>query len=756
MKPFSILLIALALSSPSVFAGPVSHFGALKVCGSNICGEKTGQSTPVFFKGPSLYWSVGYGAVFYSPDVVDWFVDNMQIGIIRAAMGIRYYKENKEPINDGKTAVVGYYDDPATQKDMMKAMIDAAILNDIYVIVDWHSHNAESETASAKSFFTEMANNYKNVPNIIWEVYNEPVSANASTITSYANSIITDLRNAGNNNLVLVGSTSYSQDPNGQASNYGSTAASKNVAFTFHFYADTHFTGGPIQTSANSARNNYAVFATEWGTVKAEGYGSVNTSSSNNWTTWMDDNKISNCMWNVSDIEETINGTKYSIGIFTPGTTLLTLGTDRLTPIGQYFRTYMNSNKWTEQIPMGNPKAGDAVVSVKDGNSITITSTTLGIDGTIENVSESKDAAGTVYGTAEISGTGIKYTTAQSGSPEKVRFTYTVSKNSKTTQGRVVVNITDLKPKLPSVDPISVSRKASTKLSLVNALKASAPKNDVFTLTDIVVSDASKGSVSRIAAAPNGYGDTIVFTPSAAMASKDFDEVSVSYTVKNNAEATSTASVTLYIQNQAPTMTSSTAYCTATIAQGAEETKLSIATHFGGRDRDGDSIYFKAFYLDPAYPGELVQVPGKGDTLLYKRNGNTNQGKVVLLAIATDGKLESGLGKVCITLNGSGSSINVTAPTEIPGYTPIISQSGNAGGLSIKSLGKSIEVHFAQNGFAKLDVYSLSGKYMGNLLNGHQNAGSRAVSLKSLNLQKGIYILRLSQGSQIKTLRIVN
>jgi len=752
MKLFSILILSLALSSSFVLAGPVSHFGALKVCGKDICGEKTG-STPVFFKGPSLYWSVGLGAPFYSPEVVDWFVDNMQIGVIRAAMGIRYNKENSEPIKNGDIAVVGFYDDSTTQYNMMKTVIDAAILNDIYVIVDWHSHNAERsyEKDLAKTFFTRMANTYKNVPNIIWELYNEPVKATASAITSYANPIIDALRAAGNNNLVLLGSTSYSQDPDGQAGNFGTSeqAKSKNVAFTFHFYAGTHFTGGPIQSSANDARtHNYAVFASEWGTVNADGGGGVSTGSSNNWTTWMDNNKISNCMWSASAISE-------GSAIFKEGTTPLTLATDKLTTNGKYFQTYMNSNKWTEQIPSSNPKAGDATVSVKDGESVTITSTTLGIDGEIKSTSKPKDISDTVYGTTEISGSGIKYTTSPSGSPEKVRFTYTVSKDSKTTQGRVVVNITDLKPKLPPIDPISVSRRAPTKLSLVNSLKATAPKNDVFTLTEVAISDASKGSVQKIAVSgTTSIGDTILFTPSAAMANKNLEEVNVSYTVKNKANVTSTANVTLHIQNQAPTMQASTAYCTATIEEGTEETRLSIKSHFGGRDKDGDSIYFRVFYLAPEYPGELTKL--KGDTLLYKRKGNTEQGKVVLLAVATDGALESNLGKVCITLKGSGSTINVTPPTEIPGYTPIISQSVNAGGLNIKSLGRSIEIHFAKSGFAKLDVYSLSGKNMGSLLNGHQNAGSREVSLKNLNLQKGVYILRLSQGSQVKTLRIVN
>ncbi len=744
------IIFAFLLLTASAFAGPVSHFGMLKVCGSNICGEKTGQSTPIFFKGPSLFWSDGVGSPFYGADVVDWFVDNMEIGIIRIPMGIRYYGEGTGDIND-PGGVPGYYFDQVGQKNMIKAVIDAAIINDIYVIVDWHSHNAHQnyEKDLAKTFFMEMANEYQGVPNIIWEVYNEPMGTDAGTITTYSNNIINALRSAGNNNLVLVGSRAWSQNPSEQASNYGSTAASKNVAFTFHFYAAEGGGSGHdgVMTSANSARTNgYAVFGSEWGYTEASGKGSLNQGSK--WTTWMDNNKISNCNWSVSNHE--------SSSMFTEGTSSANLSTNRLSTPGGYFQTYMGTNKWTAQIPSGNPKAGDAKATVRDGESVTVN---LSIDGEIVSISEPKDIVGDVYGTAEVSGTGIKYTTTQAGSPEKVRFTYTVSKNSKTTQGRVVVSITDLKPKLTLInDPISVSRKAPTKLSIGNTLKSSAPKNDVFTLQDVTISDPSKGTVGKIPdAITGGYyrGDTILFTPSPAMATQDWNEAIVTYTIRNNAGMTSTASVVLHIQNRAPTVTTVINRCMATIEQGAEETRLTWG-NFSGQDPDKDSIWFRAFYLSPDYPGELVQVAG--DTLVYKRNGNTNNGDIIIPFVATDGLAESNVARTRICLNGSGPTINVTAPTEIPGYdpSPIISQPSIATGLGIKFFGKSIEVNFAQSGLAKLDVYSLSGKNMGTLLNGFQNAGSSEVSLKNLNLQRGVYILRLKQGSQVKTLRIVN
>jgi hypothetical protein len=45
------------------------------------------------------------------------------------------------------------------------------LLKTNYLIVDWHSHRAESEQALAREFFSYAAQRYANVPNIIWEVY---------------------------------------------------------------------------------------------------------------------------------------------------------------------------------------------------------------------------------------------------------------------------------------------------------------------------------------------------------------------------------------------------------------------------------------------------------------------------------------------------------------------------------------------------------------------------------------------------------
>jgi len=756
MKIFAFAFLLLVTQA---LAGPVSHFGALKRCGKNICGSKNGtESTNILVKGPSLYWSDGSGAPFYNVDVVDWFVDNMQIGVIRAAMGIRYYNnEGTQEVNK-PGGVAGYYFNPDGQKSLMKKVVDAAISNDIYVIVDWHSHQAHNETQSAKDFFVWMANQYKDVPNIIWEVYNEPTNGvGAGQVNTHAKTIVDALKAAGNNNLVLIGSPSWSTQPSGQTSAWG---ASDNVAFTFHFYAGSHVAnsstsppgdggGSSAQTTMNSG---FPVFASEFGAVNANGNGGTNETSTNNWTKWMDDNKIGGCMWNASSLDE---GSSF----FASGTGTASLAINKLTASGRIFQNYMKNIPWTGLVPSSHPKAKDIVVSLDDGASKTFTAADLGLTGTITEV-KSRDPSITVEATNTANSITYKADGSKKG---KIVLIYKVNQGTVTIQNKITVNISSKLPSLPQIDPISVSRKAKTTLNLLTNLAAQDPEGKGLTIVSVAVEPSSAGTATF-------SGSDIVFTPDPSLSTTTGTEAALKYTVKNGS-GNRTASVDLRIQNLPPTIRDVTsAFAGAKFPNTAPVTIDMSANLFNGKDPDGDDIKFVTVYLDPKYPGTLAQV---GNDWIYTPEAGKT-GKIAFLAIITDGTANSLTGRANITLEGSGTDIGtITPPTSIPDggdpgpvdpcdsgdqcSTYAVYQFNAAKSIGIAPIGSGrVELYFARSGVAKLDVYSLSGKKLGSLLNEHQNAGSKQVSLNSLNLQKGVYILRLSQGSQVKTLRIVN
>lgn len=210
MKKLLLILLA-SVTMLFAAAGPVSQYGQL-MAGKNSSGkgqiygscQGVKDGTEVQVKGMSLYWSLKDEAVeYWNADAVSTMVKNMNIQLIRAAMA------TEEDWNNGYQ---GYTKDPNTQKNLVNGVVQAAIDNDIYVIIDWHSHVANTQTESAKQFFSEMAQKWGKYDNVIFEVFNEPIDQDWNTVKNYANQIVQVIRQYSDN-LILVGNPSWDQNP---------------------------------------------------------------------------------------------------------------------------------------------------------------------------------------------------------------------------------------------------------------------------------------------------------------------------------------------------------------------------------------------------------------------------------------------------------------------------------------------------------------------------------------------------------------
>ena len=294
------------LANSAIANANVSSNGRLVKCGNKLCGELSGE--PVQVKGPSFFWStpVWGGNVFFKTETVNALVDGWNASLIRAPLAVTPGKLEDEEANGW-----GYEDKPDENWSLVETVVDAAIAKDVYAIVDWHSHYAHEQTEIAIDFFTNKnrAGKYCNVPNVIYEIYNEPVEDGAEAwteIKTYANALISAIRNKSCNNLILVGTPSYSANP-AIAVNNLPTDTEDNFALVFHFYADAHkidskawFSSGTYRSVIQNTLNaGIPVFVSEWGTNDARESGLPNFAEADKWHAFLDLNKISSAAWAV-------------------------------------------------------------------------------------------------------------------------------------------------------------------------------------------------------------------------------------------------------------------------------------------------------------------------------------------------------------------------------------------------------------------------------------------------------------------------
>jgi len=287
--------------------GPVSQYGELLAGQVNGVGRIYGScqgiaaGKEVQVRGMSMFWSVAkVGSDFYNEAAIDNMVNGMKIEIIRLAIGT---EEN--------WGVSGFMKDPDAQRELIKNSVMAAVKNDIYVIIDWHSHTATDQLEAATQFFDEMAQEYGEYNNVIFEIFNEPTRQSWEQVRDYANQIVATIRKHSDN-LILVGNPNWDQRPD-MAIGMEVEDPKHNVAYTFHYYAMTH--GNWEMGNADKAmKSGLSIFVSEWGTGTSDGNGTPGEAKNQTWQDWMDANKLSSANWSAGNKNE---GT----AAFTPNST---------------------------------------------------------------------------------------------------------------------------------------------------------------------------------------------------------------------------------------------------------------------------------------------------------------------------------------------------------------------------------------------------------------------------------------------------
>ncbi|WP_298632543.1 glycoside hydrolase family 5 protein [uncultured Umboniibacter sp.] len=281
-------LIGCTLLAMSSYASVVSEHGAISVKNGQIVDQ---NGDVLMLAGPSFFWSntTWDGEKFYRADLVDYFVDDWRANAVRAAIG---------GDNTGS-----WESDSEGNWLRLTAIIDQAISRDIYVVVDFHSHYAHQKPDVAADFFNRVLDAYAEYPNIIYEIYNEPLNDVTwdDDVKPYSELMISIIREKAPSALIVVGSPSWSQDVEVAAKN---PLDDPNVTYSLHFYTGTHKQA--LREKADVAMSlGASLFVSEWGAVSAHGDGDVNYESTEEWFRFVHEHQLSHFGWGVSDKNET-------------------------------------------------------------------------------------------------------------------------------------------------------------------------------------------------------------------------------------------------------------------------------------------------------------------------------------------------------------------------------------------------------------------------------------------------------------------
>ena len=266
---------------------PVATFGQLRVEGTKIVSA---SGSPVQLRGPSSMWlnweNEGYAE---SLDALVWMRDNWKLTVIRAAMGV-------EPTG-------AYLSSPDVAKAQVTTIIENAIDAGVYVIVDWHDHNAHLHQAEAEAFFAEISATYGDVPNIIYETFNEPEQLDWATVVKpYHEAVVAKIRQNDPDNLVILGTPNWSQYVDVAS---GAPVTGTNLLYTLHFYSCTH-TGALRSRAETALGRGLPLFVTEWGSTHSDGGldGLVCLDEARLWTDWMRAHGISWTAWKLDNCSD--------------------------------------------------------------------------------------------------------------------------------------------------------------------------------------------------------------------------------------------------------------------------------------------------------------------------------------------------------------------------------------------------------------------------------------------------------------------
>lgn len=273
--------------------------GALKVIGTQLTDSR---GTPVQLKGISTHgiaWYPEYvNAACFRQFREEWGMDVVRLAMYTAEYGGYCTGGNQDEL-----------------KELIRDGVSCATDCGMYVIIDWHilsDGNPNTYLEEAREFFGEIAEEYAEYTNVIYEICNEPNGGVSwSDVKEYAEQIIEVIRGEDEDGLILIGTPNWCQYVEQAAAD--PITAYDNIMYTLHFYAATH-TDSLRDAMTKAVEAGLPVFVSEYGICDASGNGAIDKEQADRWAELLDEYGISYVAWNLSNKAETSAILKSSCG----------------------------------------------------------------------------------------------------------------------------------------------------------------------------------------------------------------------------------------------------------------------------------------------------------------------------------------------------------------------------------------------------------------------------------------------------------
>ena len=290
---------------PIEYQRPVDNYGQLQVIGTDLC-DSTG--IPIQLKGLSSHHIRWHWLV--KGHTVQNAAYSLGIDIIRIAV-------YTDLTNGGYASAEN---DELLLHDRMIDYVEDAIATGIYVIVDWHLRvegDPNDLIDLAKDFFDEVSLAYGHYPNVIWEICNKPNNVSWSLVKQYAEEVIPVIRANDPDNIIIVGTPSFSIDVD--LASQDPVTGYTNIMYALHFSAASH--GQVYRDKANTAlTNGLPIIVSEFGTSDSSGTGGYDFVEAQAWLDWMNVNNISWINWALCNKLESTSIFQEPVGLTGPWT----------------------------------------------------------------------------------------------------------------------------------------------------------------------------------------------------------------------------------------------------------------------------------------------------------------------------------------------------------------------------------------------------------------------------------------------------